>query len=53
MTWLTRLKMLGGILAGVVFAMSDYSFLAVMGGIVLAVGVVSSLYKGLRVQKQH
>ena len=52
-TFMSAAGALGGILAGVVFAMSDYSFLAVMGGIVLAVGVVSSLYKGLRVQKQQ
>lgn len=42
-----------GVLAGIVFALSSFSFLAVVGACVLAIGVIASFYKGLRVPKQH
>lgn len=36
------------VLAGVLFAFGDFALLAVLSGIVLAVGVVASTYRGLR-----
>ena len=41
-----------GVLSGVVFAFAGFSFLALMGGVLLAIGVVCSLYPKLRVPKQ-
>lgn len=40
-----------GILSGIVFAMSDFSFLALLGAGVLVIGVVASMYPKLRVAK--
>ncbi|MFC5337638.1 MFS transporter [Leucobacter denitrificans] len=42
-----------GVLAGVVYAASDYAFLALVCGFILVVGVIASLYPKLRVPKQH
>ncbi|MGO3148120.1 MAG: MFS transporter [Leucobacter sp.] len=42
-----------GVLAGIVFALSDYSFLAITAAVVLAIGIATSMYPKLRVPKQH
>ena len=42
-----------GILAGIVFAMSDFSFLALIALLVLALGAIASMYPKLRVAKRH
>lgn len=42
-----------GVLAGIVFSLSDFSFLALVAAAVLLVGIVASAYPKLRVPKQH
>lgn len=42
-----------GVLAGIVFAMSDFSILALVALAVLALGAIASMYPKLRVARQH
>lgn len=42
-----------GVAAGIIFAMSDFSFLALVAAVVLLLGIMSSVYPKLRAPKQH
>lgn len=42
-----------GVLAGIVFAVSDFSILALVALAVLALGAIASMYPKLRVARQH
>ena len=42
-----------GVAAGIIFAMSNFSFLALVAAVVLIIGIMSSVYPKLRAPKQH
>ncbi len=42
-----------GVLAGIVFAMSDFSILALVALALLTLGAIASMYPKLRVARQH
>lgn len=52
-TFMSAAGAAAGVLAGIIFAISDFSFLALVAAIVLLIGIMSSVYPKLRVPKQH
>lgn len=51
-TFMSAAGATAGVLAGIIFAISDFSFLALMAAVALAIGVIASMYPKLRVPKQ-
>ena len=52
-TFMSAAGAAAGVLAGIVFAMSDFSFLALVALAVLLLGAIASMYPKLRVARQH
>lgn len=52
-TFMSASGALAGVLAGIVFALTDFSFLALVAAAVLAFGAIASMYPKLRVARQY
>lgn len=52
-TFMSAAGAAAGVLSGIVFAMSDFSFLALVAAVILTIGIIASVYPKLRVPKQH